>query len=51
MIVTFLAILEMCKLKLIRVHQAEGSEEILLSVRGDALSQFSTAEVDESEYK
>jgi segregation and condensation protein A len=50
-VATFLAILEMCKLKLIRVHQEEGSDDILLSVRGDALSQFTTAEVDESEYK
>ncbi|MGQ0504021.1 MAG: segregation and condensation protein A [Myxococcaceae bacterium] len=50
-IATFLAILEMCKLKLIRVHQAEEGGDILLTVKGDALANLVTPEVDESEYK
>jgi segregation and condensation protein A len=39
-IITFLALLEMCKLKLLRVFQAEDSEEILIMEKGDALAQF-----------
>lgn len=39
-IITFLALLEMCKLKLLRVFQAEGSETIVISEKGDALAQF-----------
>lgn len=50
-IITFLAILEMCKLKLIRVYQEEGDEEILITPKGDALEALSSMEVDESDYK
>jgi len=39
-IITFLAMLEMCKMKLLRVFQAEDGEEIFLSSRGDALMTF-----------
>lgn len=48
-IITFLALLEMCKLKLIRVHQEEGGE-IVLSPKGNALENV-VAEVDEREYR
>lgn len=41
-IITFLALLEMCKLKLLRVFQAEESEDILISEKGDALAMFGT---------
>jgi segregation and condensation protein A len=48
---TFLAVLEMVKLKLIRVFQEEGSGAILLAPKGEALSNLSASEVDESEYR
>lgn len=41
-IITFLALLEMCKLKLLRVFQAEDSEDIVISEKGDALADFGT---------
>jgi segregation and condensation protein A len=41
-VITFLALLEMCKLKLLRVFQSEGSEDILISEKGDALADFGT---------
>ena len=41
-VITFLALLEMCKLKLLRVFQAEGSRDILISEKGDALADFGT---------
>jgi segregation and condensation protein A len=50
-IITFLAMLEMVKLKLIRVYQEEGSEEIVLSPKGDALVDLAVPEVDEREYR
>ena len=49
-VITFLAMLEMCKLRLIRVYQEEGQDEIVISARGEALANLSP-EVDESEYK
>lgn len=49
-IITFLAILEMCKLKLIRVFQAEDSDDLVLRPRGDALEGLTPSEVDESDY-
>jgi segregation and condensation protein A len=49
-VVTFLALLEMCKLKLIRVYQDEAGE-IVITPKGQALSQLTETEVDESEYK
>ena len=39
-VITFLALLEMCKLGLLRVSQAEGTVEILVRQRGEALAQF-----------
>lgn len=50
-VITFLAILEMVKLKLIRVLQEEGSDDIVLSPKGDALDHIAPPEVDESEYR
>jgi chromatin segregation and condensation protein Rec8/ScpA/Scc1 (kleisin family) len=41
-VITFLALLEMCKLRLLRISQAEGSEDILISEKGDALADFGT---------
>jgi segregation and condensation protein A len=51
-IITFLAVLEMCKLKMIRVIQEEGEGEsdIILMARGDSL-ELPTPEVDENEYR
>jgi segregation and condensation protein A len=49
-VITFLAILEMCKLKLIRVSQDESGKELLLSMREEALD-LPTPEVDDSEYR
>jgi segregation and condensation protein A len=48
-IITFLAILEMAKLKLIRVFQQTDGEDILLETKGDALSALaekSSEEID-----
>lgn len=50
-VITFIAMLEMVKLKWIRVYQEEGSEEIKLSPKGDALANMTHAEVDENEYR
>jgi len=50
-VITFLAMLEMAKLKLIRIFQSEETQEIVLSPKGDALSTFAVTEVDESEYR
>jgi segregation and condensation protein A len=49
-IITFLALLEMCKLKLIRVFQTEAEAEILISAKGDALLNLTGTGVDEREY-
>lgn len=49
-IVTFLALLEMCKLRLIRVCQEEPEGDIFISSQGGALGQLCATEVDESEY-
>jgi segregation and condensation protein A len=50
-IITFLALLELCKLRLIRVHQDDG-QEIQVSARGDALNVSEQhLEVDENEYR
>jgi chromatin segregation and condensation protein Rec8/ScpA/Scc1 (kleisin family) len=51
MIITFLALLELCKMKLIQIRQGEEAEEILISARGDVLNTQGPLEVDESEYK
>jgi segregation and condensation protein A len=52
-VITFLAMLEMCKLKLIRIFQSEEGGDILIAPKGDALENLnvSTPEVDESEYR
>lgn len=56
-IITFLALLEMCKMKLLRVFQPEGGDDILISAKGDALAQFgpggsmATAEEIDHEYE
>jgi segregation and condensation protein A len=51
-IATFLAMLEMAKLRLIRIYQDESAgQDIVVSPRGEALTQLTTTEVDESEYK
>ena len=48
---TFLAILEMCKLKLIRVSQEEGQDDIFVSAKGDALNTLTATEVGDHDYK
>jgi segregation and condensation protein A len=48
-VVTFLALLEMVKLRLLRVHQDEGAKEIWVSAEAGALDS-GTPEVDEREY-
>lgn len=50
-VITFLALLELCKLKRVRVLQEEDGGDIILSPNGDALADFAAPEVDESEYK
>lgn len=48
-VITFLAILEMCKLRLIRVSQPEGLDDLLITARGDALKSLTdtpSAELD-----
>lgn len=39
-IITFLAVLEMCKLRLIRVFQSDDLGDIFVAARGDALAQL-----------
>ena len=48
-VVTFLALLEMVKLRLLRVHQDEGTKDIWVSAEAGAL-EGETPEVDEREY-
>ncbi len=54
-IITFLALLEMCKHRLLRVFQPEGSDDIVITARPEALAQFTsdthTAEDIEGEYQ
>ncbi|HEY8207704.1 MAG TPA: segregation/condensation protein A [Myxococcaceae bacterium] len=49
-VITFLALLEMAKLRLVRIFQEEG-EEIVIRARGDALADVNPTEVDEREYR
>ena len=49
-VITFLALLEMAKLRLVRIFQEEG-EEIVIRARGDALANVEPTEVDDSEYR
>jgi segregation and condensation protein A len=51
MVITFLALLEMCKLKLIRIFQETPQGDIRVSRKGDAILQIEAPEVDESEYR
>jgi segregation and condensation protein A len=51
MVITFLAILEMVKRRLIKVSQEAPLADILLTPNGDALEQLLPTEVDESEYR
>jgi segregation and condensation protein A len=39
-IITFLALLEMCKLRLLRVFQPDEDQDIFISEKGEALAQF-----------
>ena len=48
-VVTFLALLEMVKLRLVRVDQDAGEKDIWVSAEGGAL-ESETPEVDEREY-
>jgi segregation and condensation protein A len=50
-VITFLAILEMVKRRLIRVHQEEPLKDIILTPNGDALERLVPTEVDESDYR
>ncbi|MDC0707652.1 segregation/condensation protein A [Stigmatella sp. ncwal1] len=50
-VVTFLAILEMVKRRLIRVVQEEPLKDIILTPNGDALERLVPTEVDESDYR
>jgi segregation and condensation protein A len=50
-IITFLAMLEMVKRKLIRVYQEQDLGDIILSPKGDALDNLTPPEVDEDEYR
>ena len=49
-VITFLALLEMAKLRLVRIFQEEG-EEIVIRARGEALADVNPTEVDEREYR
>lgn len=50
-VITFLAILEMVKRRLIRVFQEEPLKDIILMPNGDALEQLVPTEVDDSDYR
>jgi segregation and condensation protein A len=50
-LITFLALLEMVKRRLIRVRQDEPLADIFLMPNGDALERLLPTEVDESEYR
>ena len=48
-IITFLALLEMCKLKLLRVTQDAFADDIWISAKGDSFSSLETSAVEEAE--
>jgi segregation and condensation protein A len=50
-IATFLAILEMCRLRMIRIFQESATSEILVTPLGDALSGGVETEVDPNDYR
>jgi segregation and condensation protein A len=51
MVITFLAILEMVKRRLLKVSQEAPLADIILTPNGDALERLVPTEVDESEYR
>ncbi len=50
-VVTFLAVLEMCRLRLIRICQAPGDGELMIAATASELSPECSAEVDEGGYR
>ena len=50
-VVTFLAVLEMCRLRLIRICQAPGDGELMITATGSELSLERSGEVDEDGYR
>ena len=50
-VITFLAILEMAKRRLIRIQQEEPLKDIIVMPNGDALEQLVPTEVDDSDYR
>jgi segregation and condensation protein A len=50
-VITFLAILEMVKRRVIRVFQEEPLKDIILMPQGEALEQLVPTEVDDSDYR
>ncbi len=50
-VVTFLAVLEMCKLRLIRISQESDDGELMVTAIASALSPVDAPEVDEREYR
>ncbi|MCC6335202.1 MAG: segregation/condensation protein A [Myxococcales bacterium] len=48
-VITFLALLEMCKHRLLRVFQADDGDDILISGRPEALSHFGTEDTHTAE--
>jgi segregation and condensation protein A len=50
-VITFLAVLEMCKLRLIRISQESVDGELMVTAIASALSPADAPEVDESEYR
>lgn len=49
-VITFLALLELCKQRWIRIFQGEDDEDIVVTPNGDVLASFVSPEVDEREY-
>jgi segregation and condensation protein A len=50
-VITFLAILEMVKRRLVRVFQEEPLKDIILMPNGDALERLHPTEVNDSDYR
>jgi segregation and condensation protein A len=50
-VITFLAILEMAKRRLIRIQQEEPLKDIIVMPNGDALERLVPTEVDDSDYR
>jgi segregation and condensation protein A len=48
-VITFLALLEMCKHRLLRIFQPEGTDDIFITARPDALSNFGTDDTQTAE--